>query len=123
MIGIGVPLVDEVAEQGLYGIPECIETVTAATGETIEPYPSEGEEAPLNSTVNISAAWDFFVTLAEAAGPDLTEESFIQAGYDLSPFPITGYPSGSIELGRAHIPDSDSAIYVFDGATGEFVAR
>ena len=61
--------------------------------------------------------------MAEAAGPELTEESFLQAGYDISPFPITGFPSGSIAPEKAHIPDAEAAVYVFDAASGEFVPR
>ena len=112
LIGIGVPLLDTVAEEDLCGIPECVDLITAATGETIEPSPEEGTTAALPPTINTCAAWDFFTALVEAAGPELTEESFRQADCDLSPFPITGYPSGTIAPGRAHIPDSDAAIYV-----------
>ena len=95
---------------------DCVDTVSARTGETIEPFPPAGADNPLPTTIAVCAVWDTFVAVTEAAGPDLTTDSWLQAGQDLGPFPITGAPSGVVGPDSPFISQSESEIYVFDAA-------
>lgn len=123
LIGLGAPLADEQFVDGLYGIPDCIERVSTQLGVDIVPFVPEGEEARLAVVVRACAAWDVFVTFAEEAGPDLTEESFLQAGADLGEFEMTGAPSASYGPDKAYLGNIDAAAFVFDDAAGLFVPR
>lgn len=124
LIATGAPDQDQLAADGLFGIPECIAIINEATGEGIEPFGGgdEGDDL-VATTVEVCAAWDIFVTLATAAGPNLTPESFLQAGYDLGPFDMTGSPSGTVEPGQPYVSDASPALFVYDEGTDIFVER
>ena len=123
LVATGPPNQDQLAVDGLYGVPECIDTVNEGTGQGIVAFPPEGEDDQVATTVETCAGWDIFVTLATAAGPDLTPESFLQAGYDLGPFEITGSPSGTVEPGQPFVSDAPAGLFVYDPGTDTFVAR
>lgn len=123
LVATGPPNLDQVAVDGLYGVPECIDLVNDGTGQGITPFPPEGEDDQVATTVEVCAAWDIFVALATAAGPDLTPESFLQAGYDLGEFPMTGSISGSVAPGKPYVSNAPGALYVYDAEADTFVAR
>ena len=122
LIATGEPGVDELAAQGLYGIPECFEIINEATGQGLGTS-TEGEDAEGGTAVEVCASWDIFVALATAAGPELTPESFLQAGYDLGPFPMTGSPSGSLTPEKPNVSNAQPALFVYDAELDAFVTR
>ena len=122
LIATGEPGADELAAQGLYGIPECFEIINAATGQGLGTS-IEAEDAQAGTAVEVCAAWDIFVALATAAGPNLTPESFLQAGYDLGPFPMTGSPSGSLAPDKPWVSNAQPALFVYDAESDAFVPR
>lgn len=123
IIGVAAPAMDSLARAELYGIPDCITTVTAATGETIVPSPPDGEIDALASTIRGCAAWDIFVAGVTAAGPTLTEQSFLQGLYDLGEYDQTGSVSGSVSSAKVHSSNHQAEIYVWDAVQGQFTLR
>lgn len=121
LVATGPPNQDQLAVDGLYGVPECLDVVNAGTGQGITPFPLEGEDDQVATTVEVCAVWDQFVAVATAAGPELTPESFLQAGYDLGPFPMTGSVSGSMAPDKPYVSDAPGALFVYDAATDTFV--
>ena len=122
LIATGEPGVDELASEGLYGIPECFEIINEATGQGLGTS-TEGEDAESGTAVEVCASWDIFVALATAAGPELTPESFLQAGYDLGHFPMTGSPSGSLTPDKPWVSNAQPALFVYDAELDAFVPR
>ncbi len=122
LIATGEPGVDELAAQGLYGIPECFEIINEATGQGLGTS-TEGEDAEAGTAVEVCASWDVFVALATAAGPELTPESFLQAGYDLGQFPMTGSPSGSLTPDKPWVSNAQPALFVYNAELDAFVPR
>ncbi|MYH71786.1 MAG: ABC transporter substrate-binding protein [Acidimicrobiia bacterium] len=122
LIATGEPGAEELAAQGLYGIPECFEVINAATGQGLGTS-GKAEDAQAGTAIEVCAAWDVFVALATAAGPNLTPESFLQAGYDLGSFPMTGSPSGSLLPDKPWVSNAQPALFVYDTELDAFVPR
>ena len=122
LIATGEPGADQLAAEGLYGIPECFEIINEATGQGLGTS-TEGEDAESGTAVEVCAAWDIFVALATAAGPELTPQSFLQAGYDLGEFPMTGSPSGSLTPDKPHVSNAQPALFAYDAELDAFVPR
>lgn len=122
LIATGEPGVGELAAEGLYGIPECFEIINEATGQGLGTS-TEGEDAESGTAVEVCASWDVFVALATAAGPELTPESFLHAGYNLGPFPMTGSPSGSLTPEKPWLSNAQPALFVYDAELDTFVPR
>ena len=122
LIATGEPGSEELAAQGLYGIPECFEIINEATGQGLGTS-TEDDDAASGMAIEVCAAWDIFVALATAAGPNLTPESFLQAGYDLGTFPMTGSPSGSLTPDKPWVSDAQPALFVYDAELDAFVPR
>ena len=121
-IATGEPGAEELAAQGLYGIPECFEVINAATGQGLGTS-GKAEDAQAGTAIEVCAAWDVFVALATAAGPNLTPESFLQAGYNLGTFPMTGSPSGSLAPDKPWVSNAQPALFVYDAELDAFVPR
>ena len=122
LIATGEPGAEELAAQGLYGIPECFEIINAATGQGLGTS-DKAEDAQAGTAIEVCAAWDVFVALATAAGPNLTPESFLQAGYNLGTFPMTGSPSGSLAPEKPWVSNAQPALFVYDTELDAFVPR
>jgi hypothetical protein len=113
LFSLGPPARETLYIDGLHGAPECVDMLAETLGISIAPYPPEGEDDPLSTTVGTCAAWDAFTAVAEAAGRNLTTETFLAAGEELNTFPMTGSPSGSLIQGRLNMPNSDSVLYQY----------
>ncbi|MXZ84582.1 MAG: ABC transporter substrate-binding protein [Acidimicrobiia bacterium] len=122
LIATGEPGAEELAAQGLYGIPECFDIINAATDQGLGTS-GKAEDAQAGTAIEVCAAWDVFVALATAAGPNLTPESFLQAGYDLGSFPMTGSPSGSLAPDKPWVSNAQPALFVYDAELDAFVPR
>ena len=122
LIATGEPGAEELAAQGLYGIPECFDIINAATGQSLGTS-GKAEDAQAGTAIEVCAAWDVFVALATAAGPNLTPESFLQAGYNLGTFPMTGSPSGSLAPDKPWVSNAQPALFVYDAELDAFVPR
>ncbi|MDW3220587.1 MAG: ABC transporter substrate-binding protein [Acidimicrobiales bacterium] len=94
-------------------IQECIRIVEEATGTVILDPNTRGPEEPEN-IVSVAAACRqvrLFVAIAEAAGGDLTNESFAAAGQSLGDFHIPGLGLGHYD---AENPDGNAPINLYE---------
>jgi len=121
LLAIGVTALEFLYVDGLYGTTECIDKVSERLGVTMEPFVEEGELDPLAVTIRACAAWNTFVLFAAAAGPELTTESFLQAGYDLGEFDLIGAPSGSLAPDKPFLGNGQPEVLVFDAEEDGFV--
>ena len=111
----------DVAEGGEYPITECLDIVTAATGDEMIIRPEEEELNAIPSSIQACAAFDFLSAGLEAIGPNPTSAEFVALAADGFTFDQTGAPSGSTSVTKAYTSDLPGAIYDWDGA--EFVPR
>ncbi len=120
-IGVGPEPAADLVDRDAHGARECLALVGGATGQDMTVDPPAGGPGNAPSTLATCAAFDLFTTIALAAGPELTTESFLRAGYDLDPFPVTGTPSGSIAPGKAYAGNAVAVRYTYDPDVGQFV--
>jgi branched-chain amino acid transport system substrate-binding protein len=94
-------------------IQECIALVEAATGETILDPNTRGPQEPENIVSVASACRNvrLFAAIAEAAGGDLTNDTFGAAGESLGEFHIPGLGMGNY---GPDSPDGDAPIYLYE---------
>jgi hypothetical protein len=91
-------------------LQDCVAVVEAATGTTIVDPTTAGPGDPDNiaSVQWACAELGLFVAIAEAAGADLTNDSFRNAGEQLGTFTIPGFGDGFY---GPDSPDGDPPIY------------
>ena len=110
-------------EQDLLGVRECVTRFEEASGENVNIRPEAGEVANLTTTVWACQLTELFAQIAESAGADLTNESFLAAFESASNLQATALSSGSGGPGKWDIDDSLPAVLTWDAATGTFVSR
>ena len=100
-------------------IQECVDIVERATDTRIVDPSTAGPDDPDNIVALQWACSDvaLFVAIAEAAGPELTNDSFRAAGEALGSFAIPGFGEGTY---TPDSPDGDPPIYfwTWDSAAG-----
>ena len=77
----------------------------------------EGEEEWYRSIMSYCRWLHLFTMIAEAAGPNLTHDSFLAAAESMSDFVLPGQPYNSISPGKYDASDS-FRLSVFDSASG-----
>lgn len=108
---------------GVLGVRECVTRFEEASGEAVNLRPETGEVANLTTTVWACQLTELFAQIAEAAGPDLTNESFLAAFQAASSLSATAVETGSGAPGKWYIDDSLPAVAYWDANAGEFVVR
>lgn len=105
------------------GVRECVARFEEASGEAVNLRPETGEVANLTTTVWACQLTELFVQIAEAAGSDLTNDSFLAAFQSATDLSATALEAGSGAPGKWHIDDSLPALAYWDADAGEFVFR
>jgi len=105
------------------GVRECVTRFEEASGETVNLRPQTGEVANLTTTVWACQLTELFAQIAEAAGDDLTNESFLAAFQAAAGLSATAVEAGSGAPGKWYIDDSLPAVAYWDANAGEFVIR
>lgn len=101
-------------------VAECREIFSAANPdvELVSPPVPQGEEQWFNPIMAYCRWLTLFVMVAEAAGPDLTQESFAAAAATFDQFALPGVPFAS--LGPDKFAASDSRrLSIFDSTVGD----
>lgn len=101
-------------------IQQCIEVVEAATGVEIVPPDQQAEGDPDYWPGMFNACRDLaiFVQIAEAAGPDLTNESWVEALGRVPDLSVPGYDFVSIRPGKIDANDQQYLMeYDYDSKT------
>ena len=104
-------------EKGTDGVRECVDDFTAATGEEVALDESRDN---LGATIVACQAFDVFVAIATAAGPDLTTESFREAAEAFGPIEITDLAAASVGPDKFDLSDDVGVITEFDPETLTF---
>lgn len=94
-------------------IQECIALVEAAGEPTVLDPNTRAVDEPENLVSVAAACRDvaLFVAIAEAAGSDLTNETFAEAGASLGAFHIPGYGDGFYD---AESPDGGGPVFFYE---------
>lgn len=121
MIGVATPTPASIAEEGLYGMPECIERVETQLGETVILYPTEEELNALPATFQACASFDFLTAVLEEIGPDLSQEAFLDLTNNGFVFEMTSARSASVDADKPYLNDDAGTVYDWDGV--EFTQR
>ena len=103
-------------------VQQCIEIVEAATGVEVRPVEELGEGEPDFWAGMMTACRDLaiFVQIAEAAGPDLTNESWIAALDKVPGLSVPGYEFASIRSDKTDAID-ELFLVEYDYDTKRFV--
>ena len=109
-------------QENLAGVVDCVDRFQEATGEIVEVDPSTDGLDNLGPTIEACQAIEIFAAIAEAAGPELTTESFAAAAENYGPIQVTGVPQGSLGPGKFDISDAPAEIGHYDPDTLAFVA-
>ncbi len=120
-IGVGPVPVRELVARNAHRVGDCLALVSEATGVAMTLEPPDGGPGNAASTIAICAAFDLFTAYAEAAGAELTTASFLEAGRELGPVPITGLPSATIATDKPYAGNAAVARYFFDPDANRFV--
>ncbi len=120
-IALGFETYEQLASGGDPGVAACIDRFEASSGETVNVSPSGDDPVNLNTTVWSCQAIEIFAQVAEAAGADLTNDSFraaAETGLDLQ---VTAASPASIAAGKFDIGDSSPTLLVFVADDDDFV--
>lgn len=105
------------------GVRECVDTFDDAFDDDppVELRPEDATTDQLGVMVRACQGLELFKLVAEAAGADLTNESFDAAADAMGEFTVTGVLAGSLGPGKRDYVDAAGALYEFDEALGRFV--
>jgi len=118
---LGFETFGDLAARGEEKVAACIARAEAATGETINIDPQGDEAVNLNTTIWACQGIEIFTQIATAAGPVLTNESFLDAAETFGELDVTAM-TASISAGKFDVGDGAPLILAFDAAADDFVA-
>ena len=104
-------------ETGADGVRECVDAFQDATGEEVALDESRNNLSP---TIIACQVFDIFVPIAEAAGPELTTESFAAAAEAFGPIEITGVSEASVGPGKFDLSDVVGTVATFNAEAAQF---
>lgn len=110
-------------EGGQAGVKECVDTFDNAFDDDapVVIRPDDATTDVVGLIVRSCQALELFKLVAEAAGPDLTNETFAAAADAMGEFTVTGVLAGSLGPGKRDYVDAAAALYEFDEAEQRFV--
>jgi len=105
------------------GVKECVDTFDNAFDDDapVVIRPDDATTDVVGLIVRSCSALELFTLIAEAAGPDLTNETFDAAADAMGEFTVTGVLAGSLGPGKRDYVDAAAALYEFDDAEQRFV--
>ncbi len=107
--------------RGAAGIDDCLRRYEQASGNMVNVGVDNPDPDNFLPTVRACRAIELFVAIATAAGPNLTNDSFVAAANSLGSFDMTGAISASLSSGKVGADDSPLIPLVWDAAIGTFV--
>ncbi|MDG2028950.1 MAG: ABC transporter substrate-binding protein [Acidimicrobiales bacterium] len=109
------------AEVGLAdpGVIQCLDEYEA-WGGAMDELEMDNDDF-VNGIVNWCRIFRLTVAILEAAGPELTPETFITGGESLGPIVLPAMPEGSVTPDK-HSAGSELIRYVYDTELGQYVA-
>lgn len=122
LYAFGSPTLDELYFAGEAGVAECVENYEARSGNVVNVGVPNADPFNLRPTVRACRAIDLFVAIATAAGPLLTQESFIEAAQTLGSFDMTGSTAASLGEDKSSADQSPLLLLEWDTELGDFVS-
>ncbi len=104
-------------ESGADGVRECVDAFQEASGEEVALDESRNN---LGVTIIACQVFDIFVPIAEAAGVNLTTETFREAAEAFGPIEVTDVAEASLGPGKFDLSDSVGVIATFNPETAQF---
>ena len=118
----GVPTIQDYYNAGEAGVRECVENYETRSGNTVNVNVPNPRPNNLPPTIRSCRGVELFVAIATAAGPVLTQESFLEAARGLGSFDLTGTTSASLEDGKYSADNAPLVRLYWDSETSEFVS-
>jgi hypothetical protein len=104
-------------ETGADGVRECVDAFEASSGEDVALDESRNNLAP---TVVACQVFDIFVTIATAAGAELTTEWFAAAAETFGPIDVTDLSSASLGPDKLDLNDSVGVVATYNAERVQF---
>ncbi len=118
----GVPTLQDLYNAGQAGVAECVENYESRSGNVVNVNVPSPRPNNLPATVRACRGVDLFVAIATAAGPVLTQDSFLEAARGLGSFDLTGTTSASLGDGKYSADNAPLVRLVWDSETSNFVS-
>jgi hypothetical protein len=112
---------DDMFDRDVNGVRECVDRFEAASGETVNVGDPDAEVKNLRATIRACQAIELFVTVATAAGPDLTNDNFQAAAETIGDFELTGAAAASLGPDKFAADDTPLDVRRWDTGTRSFV--
>ncbi|MCY3576084.1 MAG: hypothetical protein OXH53_02105 [bacterium] len=116
----GFPTLQDHYNAGTAGVRECVENYETRSGNVVNVNVPNPRPNNLPPTVRSCRGVELFVAIATAAGPVLTEESFLEAARGLGSFDLTGTTSASLEDGKYSADNAPLIRLYWDSENSEF---
>lgn len=118
----GFPTLQDHYNAGTAGVPECVENYETRSGNVVNVNIPNPRPNNLPPTVRSCRGVELFVAIATAAGPVLTQESFLEAARGLGSFELTGTTSASLSEGKYSADNAPLVRLFWDPEISEFVS-
>lgn len=118
----GAPTLQDLYNAGQAGVAECVENYESRSGNVVNVNVPSPRPNNLPATIRACRGVDLFVAIATAAGPVLTQDSFLEAARGLGSFDLTGTTSASLGDGKYSADNAPLVRLYWDSETGNFVS-
>ena len=118
----GFPTLQDLYNAGEARVAECVENYESRSGNVVNVNVPNPRPNNLPATIRACRGVDLFVAIATAAGPVLTQESFLEAARGLGSFDLTGTTSASLSDGKYSADNAPLVRLFWDSEIGNFVS-
>ena len=118
----GFPTLQDFYNAGEAGVRECVENYETRSGNIVNVNVPNPRPNNLPPTIRSCRGVELFVAIASAAGPVLTQESFLEAARGLGSFDLTGTTSASLSEGKYSADNAPLVRLYWDSENSEFVS-
>ena len=118
----GFPTLQDYYNAGEAGVAECVENYESRSGNIVNVNVPNPRPNNLPPTIRSCRGVELFVAIASAAGPVLTQESFLEAARGLGSFDLTGTTSASLGDGKYSADNAPLVRLYWDSENSEFVS-
>ena len=116
----GFPTLQEQYNAGEAGVAECVENYETRSGNVVNVNVPNPRPNNLPPTIRSCRGVELFVAIATAAGPVLTQESFLEAARGLGSFDLTGTTSASLGDGKYSADNAPLIRLFWDSESSDF---
>lgn len=122
-VAVVAPTEADLYDAGEAGVPECVTAFEDAYDDDpeVEVRPEDPTTGGIGVIVRACQALDLFKAIAEAAGPDLTNESFDAAADEIGEVAVTGVIAGSLGPDKRDFVDAGAVLFEWDEELQRFV--